>query len=685
MAAPATHVVTGIPLPPGGGPTPTRKEVTAWIAQAKSDPLYARQVALYFKAMIMFQKMDPSDELSFYRIAGIHGDPDVSWDGVRNPPNPTDPNQDPSTGWWCVHNRANFVTWHRPYLALFEQRLYETMLQVIAQSGLSAADQVPWKTAAQQWRLPYWDWAVKQDYLSPRNYGVPEVFTQQRVTISDFNGSQVQVDNPLWRFVNPRKVAMGASSMAQFGIRGQPWRSLVGTSRCGIFSQTPDPSWVDGANNWQAANVSLETADWSPSPDAGPLGEAVYKLLTPDYSSSWESFETTLYTNSDPANFMSVEYIHNYIHGWTGGTSFETGIGHMTDPAVSAFDPIFWFHHCNIDRLGTIFQTLHPNMWYKVPSKGTGPLTPFHQDSRRDFWTSNACRNWKVFNYDYDDLNQSPQPPFGVSFIAAPAAAPEVTLAAARAVPAPPAASAPPAGGHVAEASIAEASTANEVDIPALKHSINARYGRIRHALRASPHVNGRENDYIINVIYDRYALNGRPYIIHFFIGDVPQGPITNTLLRSSKSYLGSVYTFSSSLEPEGNTVACRNCRKQQESGLLSTGQVPISTALLTHAKDDNIPGLQSLEPTAVAVYLEQKLKWVAAQVNPEDDGAEPVLDIPTQLPSTKVYALGGIADHPDDPYELSTFSDYQFIWPATQGKPGGAGPNDVPPPPPEE
>jgi hypothetical protein len=72
-------------------------------------------------------------------------------------------------------------------------------------------------------------------------------------------------------------------------------------------------------------------------------------------------------------------------------------------------------------------------------------------------------------------------------------------------------------------------------------------------------------------------------------------------------------------------------------------------------------------------------------QVNAEDDGAEPVLDIPTQLPSTKVYALNGIADHPDDPYELSTFSDYQFIWPATQGKPGGAGPNDVPPPPPEE
>lgn len=96
------------------------------------------------------------------------------------------------------------------------------MLQIIAQSGLSAADQEPWTTAAQQWRLPYWDWAVKQDYLSPSNYGVPEVFTQQSVTILDFNGSQIQVDNPLWRFVNPRNVAMGDPSMKNLGIRGQP-------------------------------------------------------------------------------------------------------------------------------------------------------------------------------------------------------------------------------------------------------------------------------------------------------------------------------------------------------------------------------------------------------------------------------------------------------------------------------
>ena len=36
----------------------------------------------------------------------------------------------------------------------------------------------------------------------------------------------------------------------------------------------------------------------------------------------------------DRSNWGSLEDIHNAIHGLTGG--------HMGDPEVSAFDPIFW-------------------------------------------------------------------------------------------------------------------------------------------------------------------------------------------------------------------------------------------------------------------------------------------------------------------------------------------------------
>jgi tyrosinase len=35
----------------------------------------------------------------------------------------------------------------------------------------------------------------------------------------------------------------------------------------------------------------------------------------------------------------SLEDIHNAVHDYVGGT------GHMGDPSIAAFDPIFWFHH----------------------------------------------------------------------------------------------------------------------------------------------------------------------------------------------------------------------------------------------------------------------------------------------------------------------------------------------------
>lgn len=35
----------------------------------------------------------------------------------------------------------------------------------------------------------------------------------------------------------------------------------------------------------------------------------------------------------------SLEDIHNYVHDYVGGA------GHIGDPAIAAFDHIFWFHH----------------------------------------------------------------------------------------------------------------------------------------------------------------------------------------------------------------------------------------------------------------------------------------------------------------------------------------------------
>jgi len=54
---------------------------------------------------------------------------------------------------------------------------------------------------------------------------------------------------------------------------------------------------------------------------------------------------------SDPNIDIGIEYPHDYIHGSVGG--------HMGDPFCAGFDPIFWFHHSNIDRFFSIWQEKH--------------------------------------------------------------------------------------------------------------------------------------------------------------------------------------------------------------------------------------------------------------------------------------------------------------------------------------
>ena len=57
--------------------------------------------------------------------------------------------------------------------------------------------------------------------------------------------------------------------------------------------------------------------------------------------------------NRDYFTFQNqLESLHNGVHGWVGGT--------MASVATSAYDPIFWAHHCMIDRLWYLWQLDHP-------------------------------------------------------------------------------------------------------------------------------------------------------------------------------------------------------------------------------------------------------------------------------------------------------------------------------------
>jgi tyrosinase len=56
---------------------------------------------------------------------------------------------------------------------------------------------------------------------------------------------------------------------------------------------------------------------------------------------------------SDFIRFSSnLDDYHGAVHMWVGG--------HMEDIPFAAYDPIFWAHHCMIDRLWRIWQLRHP-------------------------------------------------------------------------------------------------------------------------------------------------------------------------------------------------------------------------------------------------------------------------------------------------------------------------------------
>lgn len=56
------------------------------------------------------------------------------------------------------------------------------------------------------------------------------------------------------------------------------------------------------------------------------------------------------------ANFddltLRLEDVHNAVHVWVGGE--------MLDQRFAGFDPIFWSHHCMVDRLWALWQLEHP-------------------------------------------------------------------------------------------------------------------------------------------------------------------------------------------------------------------------------------------------------------------------------------------------------------------------------------
>ncbi|KAG8917102.1 hypothetical protein FRC00_014036 [Tulasnella sp. 408] len=187
-------IVTGV-LPNPGAPNssqtapPARLEINTLIADEK-------QFSLYIQGLQRMYDTPQTQSASHFQLGGIHGVPFEPWEGVGT-------TQAPGSrfGGYCTHGTVLFPTWHRPYLAVYEQILHQHAVDI---AKTYTVNTVAWILAAEQLRLPYWDWA--SDSVPPA-----EVISMDQVIITAPNGQRTTVPNPLlgYRF-NPLHQALRA-------------------------------------------------------------------------------------------------------------------------------------------------------------------------------------------------------------------------------------------------------------------------------------------------------------------------------------------------------------------------------------------------------------------------------------------------------------------------------------------
>jgi tyrosinase len=83
--------------------------------------------------------------------------------------------------------------------------------------------------------------------------------------------------------------------------------------------------------------------------------------ITPYDSSPWRTVSNPSFRNQ--LEGWQGPNLHNSVHVWVGGSML---------PGTSPNDPVFFLHHCNVDRLWWNWQRAHPDAVY-VPTSGGPP------------------------------------------------------------------------------------------------------------------------------------------------------------------------------------------------------------------------------------------------------------------------------------------------------------------------
>ncbi|EJD38197.1 Di-copper centre-containing protein [Auricularia subglabra TFB-10046 SS5] len=335
-------------------------------------------------------------------------------------------------GGYCNHASVLFPPWHRPYLLALEQSigiaatnigktckylpssgtsgdlrriffgesdglrespesLRDFPMKIAEQivQGLPAAKAAKWSTAAKELRWPFWDWT---DPITLKE-GFPKIIKEDYIKIVTPAGNTETVPNPMshYRFPTPLN---------------EQFEDIIGDVPFtdGKVQQKAYFSKWDRTYRWPGATPT-------PSDDYAKVDQELKRLYAdlrakvahlftyesePDpakWSLLWDEMSNTT-VQSDPSKggstnvSKSLEASHNSIHIIVGG------VGHMGQNDYAGFDPIFWLHHANVDRIYALWEYCYKDYWVGAGynDKETGQFKYFTQPTGGTYYQLDHTR-----------------------------------------------------------------------------------------------------------------------------------------------------------------------------------------------------------------------------------------------------------------------------------------------------
>lgn len=221
----------------------------------------------------------------------------------------------------------SFLSWHRYFLFEFEKQLQSYVPNVM---------------------LPYWDWTDPSSVMTDTFLGPNGNAANNNV-----------IESGYFAFDKPGVGSNTTALPAWYPATLNGWR---------MPSMFPS-NFIGGLKRRTQGLASLPTTD---------------DIRTTLSRSNYQSFQNTLESGS---GLPSGNSMHNGLHGWIGGGTTNANRGHHSSPEVSPFDPFFYLHHCNIDRLWAMWQM--DGHMTEYPTTGGDP-----QHHRNDImypWTGGAA------------------------------------------------------------------------------------------------------------------------------------------------------------------------------------------------------------------------------------------------------------------------------------------------------